>query len=159
MASFLQQLWNKGIDITASVLAATLSAGIVAGIGTLAWRWNKRRDLKHEEEKQRQQHRVAEELERASRDREIQETRDRAQRVIQGFVNATATEEPSELAVRFFKWLRQEKLVELNSHIMSQERALTLGPRPELTSPAVTDARRESLKRVIQSTNLPKVPS
>jgi hypothetical protein len=55
--TLLQKLWNKGTDITAGVITSTISAGIVAVIATIFWNWEKRRDLRFEADKQRQQHR------------------------------------------------------------------------------------------------------
>lgn len=57
-----QQLWNKGVDIAASVIASTISAAIIAFIATATWRWKRSRDLKFEEDKQRQQNRVVRDL-------------------------------------------------------------------------------------------------
>jgi hypothetical protein len=153
--SLLHQLWNKGVDIAATVLGTTISAGIVAGIGTLAWRWNKKRDLMHEAAKQRQQHKIAQELDSAKSNREIQDVRDRAKRTIEVFVNAVSTEEPRELAVRYFVWLRREKLDVFNHHIVSEEASLTA--RPTSLSPTIEQARRERLRRVFLSTDLPKI--
>ena len=59
----LQKLYNKGVDITAGVITSTISAGIIAIIATLAWRWKRKRDLRHEEDKQRQHDRISIELE------------------------------------------------------------------------------------------------
>jgi hypothetical protein len=62
--SYWHKLWDKGVDIGAGIVINTISAGIIALIATLAWRWKRKRDLKHEEDKQRQQHRIAEEFAR-----------------------------------------------------------------------------------------------
>jgi hypothetical protein len=64
--SVFEKLWNKGVDIAASVIASTRSAGIVALIATVAWRWKRIRDLQFEADKQRQQASISRELERAA---------------------------------------------------------------------------------------------
>jgi hypothetical protein len=45
-ASFLQKVFDKGIDITASIIANLASAVVVALTGLALWKWNKRRELK-----------------------------------------------------------------------------------------------------------------
>ena len=55
---FLLKLWDKGIDITSSVITSV----IVTGIALLGWKVKLHFDLKSEEAKQRQQHRIAKEL-------------------------------------------------------------------------------------------------
>jgi hypothetical protein len=39
--SFLHKLWEKGVDIIASIVASTVSAFIIAGIATLTWRYKR----------------------------------------------------------------------------------------------------------------------
>jgi hypothetical protein len=53
---------EQGIDITAGVITSTLSAFIIAVITTFTWGFKRKRDLKLEADKQRQQHRLALEL-------------------------------------------------------------------------------------------------
>src|ERR1035437_5995309 len=65
--SFWQKFCSKGVDIAASVAASTISAIIIAGIATLTWKLKRRRDLRLEEDKQRQHNRIALELEREKR--------------------------------------------------------------------------------------------
>jgi hypothetical protein len=60
---FIDKLWNKGIDISAGIITSTVSAAIVAVIATAAWRVKLWLDLKNDEAKQRQQHRIKQELE------------------------------------------------------------------------------------------------
>lgn len=60
--TFWQKLLNKDVDIVAGIATSTISASIIAGIATLTWSWKLRRDLRHEEAKQRQQHRIAQQL-------------------------------------------------------------------------------------------------
>jgi len=70
---FWQKLWNKGVDIAASVVSTTTSAAIIALIATWTWRWKRKRDLRHEADKQRQQHAIGKELlAKENRDREAQ---------------------------------------------------------------------------------------
>jgi hypothetical protein len=64
---FWQKIWNRGIDITVGVLTSTISAAIIALIATLTWHWKRKRDLKHEADKQRQQFAIAEELDKQKR--------------------------------------------------------------------------------------------
>jgi hypothetical protein len=71
--TFVQKLWNKGVDIAASVVASTITAAIIAGIATLTWRYKRKRDLELEDAKQRQHDRVALELEHEKRKRDYRE--------------------------------------------------------------------------------------
>jgi hypothetical protein len=43
-ATFWQKLFDKGVEITADIIGNVLSAGIVAGVGLLLWRWNRKRE-------------------------------------------------------------------------------------------------------------------
>ena len=67
---FLQKLWDRGIDITASVITSL----IVAAIALLGWEFKLWLDLRADEAKLRQQHRIEEE--RAAR-KSRQDERDR----------------------------------------------------------------------------------
>jgi hypothetical protein len=60
---FFDKLWNKGIDIWAGIITSTVSAAIIAVIATAAWRFKLWLDLKNDEAKQRQHHRINQELE------------------------------------------------------------------------------------------------
>lgn len=55
---FLQKIWDKGLDITASVITSV----IIAVLALLVWKLKLRLDLKAEEQKQRQQHRLQQEF-------------------------------------------------------------------------------------------------
>jgi type VI protein secretion system component VasK len=73
---FWLKVRSRGIDIAASVIASTISAAIIAIIATFTWRWKRNRDLRFEEDKQRQQQRLAEEFaetesRRTAREREL----------------------------------------------------------------------------------------
>jgi hypothetical protein len=111
---FLQKLWDKGIDIGAAVIASTISAGIVAGIATAAWRWNKRRDLRHEDAKQRQQHRIAEELAEQTRRTEDRARHQRLSAQRATFADAMAKPirqvEAAELWDQYLTWCRTDQL-------------------------------------------------
>src|SRR5579884_358573 len=75
---YFHKLWDKGVDIGAGVVISSVSGLILAAIATLTWRWKRRRDIKLEEDKQRQQHRIAQEFaQQEQRERGIQLKRER----------------------------------------------------------------------------------
>jgi hypothetical protein len=99
------------------VIISTISAGIVAVIATIFWSWKKRRDLRFEAERQRQQHRIAEEFEQAKRQQELQERRDRLSRERDGFAEgatgATRCQELAQLWENFLAWMEMNDLQHL----------------------------------------------
>ena len=70
MPTYLHKLWAKGVDIGAGAITSVL----VGLIGLLLWRGKLWLDLKAEERKQRQQHRIAEEFEIEKRRQEAKDT-------------------------------------------------------------------------------------
>lgn len=83
---FLQKLWDKGIDISASVITSV----IITLIALAAWRVKLRLDLKAEEAKQRQQHRISEELAAPVQAREAAERRRALRTQCESLANAVA---------------------------------------------------------------------
>jgi len=126
--TFFHQLWNKGIDIWAAIIASTISAGIVAGIATAAWRWNKRRDLRHEEQKQHQQNRIAAEFAEQRRVLDEQARQRRLAEELSIFITQ-GKEIPSkhagmqgliclaDLWDTYLAWLKENKLEHLPSNL------------------------------------------
>jgi hypothetical protein len=107
-ADFLQKIWDKGIDISASVLANLVSAFVVAIIGLLLWEWNKRRELAAEREEWN--HRQAE-------DRLV--TLQDLKNEIEGFALQAEESGPSEAvatAAEWRQWIRQSKLMPIGSN-------------------------------------------
>lgn len=122
--TFLQKLWDKGVDIAAAVIATTISAGIAALVATLTWRWNRHRDLKFEEEKLRLQQRVGEQKDIKDRKREGQERYERLERqrvVLAGeALNTKNSDEQADILDRWFEWMKDNNLerLPLNLHMM-----------------------------------------
>ncbi len=107
---FLQKIWDKGVDITASVIASV----IIAGLALLVWKLKLRLDLQAEAQKQRQQHRLqqelAEELQRSAawaRYLVLNEQRDAHAASVQA---CTKTTELLAAVGRYEEWLRAENL-------------------------------------------------
>ena len=73
IAEIALKLWNRGIDIGVGVITSTISAGLVAVIAIVFWNWKKKRDLRFEADKQRQQHRINEEIDVETRRRVARE--------------------------------------------------------------------------------------
>jgi len=115
--TFVQKLWNKGVDIAASVVASTITAAIIAGIATLTWRYKRKRDLELEDAKQRQHDRVALELEHEKRKRDYRERIKRLAKERDDFVAALeSSANPvriQELWDDYLRWLYSNKLQSL----------------------------------------------
>jgi len=156
---FLQKIWDKGVDIGAAVIASTISAGIVAGIATATWRWNKRRDLKHEEAKQRQQHGIAAEFANQERQQEAQE---RLAGLIEERKNlATAAqragnhEELAELWERYVAWMESRHLQNLlrNATTLARNPLWSRGLRAATARDL--DHNKRTMEQIIRETELP----
>jgi hypothetical protein len=106
-----QKLWNKGVDILAGVIISAFSAGVVALIGLSAWRVKLWQELRADERRQRQHHRIAQELEQVSRSQELHALRERLSRERDGFVEtATASKSCQDLAQswdNFLAWMEK----------------------------------------------------
>jgi hypothetical protein len=115
--TFGEKLWNKGVDIAASILASTISALIIAGIATLTWRFKRKRDLKLEADKQLQHEEIALKLER---ERRRTDQRDRVKRLARErdeFAAAVAGAPIGRIldqGVRgYYEWMNNEGLTNL----------------------------------------------
>jgi hypothetical protein len=64
IVSALQKLWWKGIDISASVIANTITAIIVAIIAEITWNRKRKKDLQLERDKELQRRQMADDLRR-----------------------------------------------------------------------------------------------
>ncbi len=123
--SFIQKLWNKGVDIAAAVVASTISAAIIAGIATLTWKYKRRRDLHLEEAKQRQQYRIAGEMKAEDQRAERREYIKRLGRELDDFVRAMAGatdgERIDDVWYRYGLWLEQNEITLLpgNQRVLS----------------------------------------
>jgi hypothetical protein len=115
---FWHKIWNRGVDIAAGVTTNTISAGIVALIATWTWRWKRGRDLKYEEDKQRQQHAIAEELAEKRRLKENLSRVSRLQReleaLVEKFANAGSPGNAEQLQKAWDTWAAWLEKNELN---------------------------------------------
>jgi hypothetical protein len=112
--SFIGKLWNKGVDIAASIVASTISALIIALIATLTWKFKRGRDLRLEADKQRQQSRIAQELEREKRRADHRDFVRRLAAERDSFASAISAATDlgrlQEEWVRYLRWLTENRL-------------------------------------------------
>jgi|GEM_PF-7083926 len=150
---FLQKIWDKGIDITASVVTSV----IIAGLALLVWKLKLRLDLEAEKQKQRQQHRLqqelAEELQRkAARARYLvlTEQRDAHAASVQA---CTKTTELLAAVGRYEGWLQVESLQNFPKNIDFMK-AID-GERENMKRSAHTERLAGSFSDRIRRTELP----
>jgi hypothetical protein len=115
--SFLHKLWDKGVDITASVVASTISASIIALIATWTWGFKRKRDLRLEADKQLQHHRIEQELETHEANELALRARDARERELTALVKSFEAASGEGSAVRlheawdmWLKWLYSHNL-------------------------------------------------
>ena len=152
-ASFWLKLWNKGIDISASIIASTVSAAIIALIATLTWRWKRQRDLRFEEDKQRQQQRLKEEFEENERSRAAKATHDRLAHSREEYALAMGYDDRRraiETWEAYRQWMQAEglDLLPANSKIPAD---------PFISQPPDLAQFFQELADLIRSTELPAI--
>jgi hypothetical protein len=105
---YWRALWDRGVDISVGIITNTISAGIVALIAIATWRWKRKRDPKHEEDRQRQQRRIAEELDREGRSQEIlrriSELQSELDPLVQNFASAGSAGDADHLQKAWDAW-------------------------------------------------------
>jgi hypothetical protein len=127
-SSYLQKLWNRGVDIGVGVITSVL----IAGVGLLFWRFKLRLDLRADERRQRQQHRIAEEIEAAKRREAKRELRDRL-RVEMDLLaaQAEAAADAFQLArcwETYLQWLLENQLNLLRGNLKTVNERAAWGP-------------------------------
>jgi hypothetical protein len=138
--SLLQKIWDKGVDITASVISSTLSALIAAVLALIGWRIKLWLDLRANEAKLRQEQELKREFERETLKRTFRERHNRLARERDQFVE-TIRAQPDSFHVsrtlgRYRDWAVRNELVELpgNQAILNEleatSRTLTLAGFP-----------------------------
>ena len=155
--SFIEKLWNKGVDIAASVVASTISALIIAVIATSTWKFKRRRDLQLEEGKQRQQHRIAEEIKIEDQKKERREYIQRRARERDGcvaaFAGATDVGRLQAEWDQYLKWLTLNGIVHLpgNQAIVNANASIgrlahpSAAPHPEWSKGIAEEVKRTEL--------------
>ena len=105
---YLQKLWDKGIDISAGILIATLSAGIATGIALLGWKVKLHFDLKAEEERRH--------LRRVERRARLEQERE-------GLANAAVAAANIEVLrsvlLHYETWLQKYELLPVNAQSLN----------------------------------------
>jgi hypothetical protein len=153
--SFLQKLWDKGVDIAASVVASTISAAVIAAIATVTWRYKRKRDLQLEEDKQRQHARIESELALESQERQNREHLKHLKTELADFVaamkGAASQAQLNELWRRYNVWLLNNgvNLREGNQRILSDGNEVLRDERLEV---AFRD-RADEMSRLVALTD------
>ena len=158
LASFLQKLWDKGVDIVAGIITSVLASILIALIGLAGWRFKLLLDLRAAERKQRQEHRVGQELER---ERLRQEARAQHTRLIKerdGFADAVRTQGrqgQAELWDRYLRWMELNGLQHLagNGHFYELA-GWASGLR--IASEANVAVNAKNMEKLIRNTELPE---
>lgn len=147
---FLQKIWDKGVDITASVV-------IIAGLALLVWKLKLHLDLEAEKHKQRQQQRLqqehTEELQkRAARARYLAliEQRDAHAASVQACTNST---ELLAAVGRYEEWLQAENLQNFPKNIDFMK--AIAGERENMKRSAHTQRLADGLSDRIRKTEIP----
>lgn len=112
--SYFRKLWNKGVDISAGVITSVITSVIIGLIGLLFWRVKLWLDLRTEERKQRQEHRIAQELESEKRrgdeirlEERLTGEREALAKIAESSKN---TNHLSDCWAQFEKWLDENRL-------------------------------------------------
>jgi hypothetical protein len=157
----LQKLYNKGVDITAGVITSTISAGIIAFIATLAWRWKRKRDLRHEEDKQRQHDRIANQIESEKRKQAAHEEREQMKAAIEMLASRVETAQTAAYVAEYWenylKFLIVNRLDLLpgNLRTISERAAWGHALRSMTTQQQVAPEMAQEAARIIRGTELP----
>ncbi|MGA3027618.1 MAG: hypothetical protein ABSF98_22890 [Bryobacteraceae bacterium] len=156
-APFWLKVWNRGVDIAASVVGSTISAAIIAVIATFTWRWKRNRDLRFEEDKQRQQQRLEaefaknEKLRAASQERHNRLTQERDY-----FVFALHGADPpsriNEIWAAYWEWMERNELNNLPAN-----RKIPREPPISDTFCADFEPIKRQLADLIRATELPPI--
>ena len=101
---FWQKLWNRGVDVAASVIASSITAAIIAIIATFTWRWKRNRDLHFEEDKQRQHQRLADEFAKQERQRVAGEQHDALSQQRENLAAAMLEAEADSILIKEVWW-------------------------------------------------------
>jgi hypothetical protein len=111
--SLWEKLWNKGVDIAASVIASTITAGIVALIATLTWKRKRRLDLEFEMDKIRQVDKHNDENTEKGEDKRISRLKGELGPLAEGVEIAGRSGDPKQCTAAweaYTNWLATNKL-------------------------------------------------
>jgi hypothetical protein len=159
LTGILHKLWNRGIDIGVGVITSVF----IAGIGLLFWRVKLWLDLRADERRQRQQHRIAEEIEALKRRDAARQNRQQLSADVDRFAKqAEASATAFHLAdcwEHYYKWLIVNGLDGLpgNLKIIVEHSAWGAGLRGTATHGQVIGPAAQEVARVIRTTELPPV--
>jgi hypothetical protein len=108
---FWSQLWDKGVEIFAQIIANVISGLLLAAAGLILWRWRKRQELKEELE-----HRERVKIEKLRTEREGFARQVESVRFPLGGVHA------AEITKSWRRWMEHENLLSIgNNNIRFQK--------------------------------------
>jgi hypothetical protein len=152
----IHKLWDRGIDIGVGVVTSV----IVAIIGYIFWRVKLGLDLHAEEKKQRQQHRIAEELSREKDMRDLHERRAKLKHEMEGYAavaeRTTELNSLTELWDHFRRWLQGNDLLSIQSNRESFHANARGGPLANISMGTDMLAVAVEIAKIIRQTQLPK---
>jgi hypothetical protein len=154
--SFWEKLWNKGVDVAASIVASTISAFIIAVIATLTWGFKRRRDLELEEDKLRQKNRLELEFAKQKQTEDDSNRLRQLEKVRDDFASAAASAPTpkglQDVWDRYLRWLHDKGLLSLRKN---QEIVDTWGPYQFHTAtPVNVPGLGKSVSAAVNSTQL-----
>lgn len=157
LAPFLQKVWDKGVDIAAGVITSVLATAVIALIGLLGWQAKLWLDLRADEKKQRQQHRIAQELESEKRRQEVRDQYERLHRERDSFASAVATQGrqgQAELWDRYLQWLQSNNLQHLPGNVHTYEMS-GWSAVLRITTDVNVSVNASNMEKLIRNTELP----
>jgi hypothetical protein len=153
--SYAHKLWNRGVDIGVGVVTSV----IVGLVGLAFWRAKLWLDLRSAAEHQRQEYRIAEELQLAKQKRQARERQIHLRAEVEVFAQQ-AEGAPHSLALcetwdQYLKWILRERLiVPGNEEILTKRAAWG----PIIASSLNLVELRKEAAGVIRSTKFPPEP-